>query len=175
MAGAFTPLALHTCDRVPVTADTTPRLGYVLEEACSRGDFAHYETTNFIMGLMRPTGVPLRSPKNGNRELSGRGFSFRVPRGPWVLWLVERLFGDLRGDVGGGDLLGLVTEGIWVAQPEPFALEIDYTERGGQTAACNTPPRRAGLRFPQLQFEVRASGPAFPASWVSQLLACALT
>ena len=152
MAGAFTPIALHTCDGVAVTADTSPRIGYVLDEACSRGEFEHYETTNFVMGVLLPTGVPLLSPKLASREMSGRGHSFRVPRGPWVLWLVERLFGDLPGDVGGGDLLGLLTEGIWVAQPVPFAREIDYTERGAHNAACNTPPRRPGQRFPQLQY-----------------------
>ena len=111
------------------------------------------------MDLRRPAGVPLASPRGG-RELSGRGFSFRVPNGPWVLWLVERLFEDLPGDVGGGAWAGCVTEGVWVAHPAPVTRRVDYTERGAQCAPCNAPPRRPGERFPPLRYAAFGPGPA---------------
>jgi len=70
-----------------------------------------------------------------------------------VLWLVERLFGDLNGDAGAGPFLGNLTEGLWLAVPEPHALEVDYTQNSSQCAACNEPPRRPGVRFPKLRYE----------------------
>ena len=100
--------------------------------------------------------MPLTSPDG--RALSGRGFSFRVPHGPWVLILVERLFGDLPGDVGGGDWLGNHVEGVWVAQPEASAVEVDYTEGFAQCAPCSEPLRRPGVRFPRLRYEPFAPG-----------------
>ena len=155
---AFEPIALHTCYRKPATADTTPHLYDLLQAACARGDVEHFEAINFVMGLLHPLGVPLESPRDG-REMSGRGFSFRLPRGPWVLWLVERLYGDLPGDVGGGAWLGHITEGLWVARPEPSALDVDYTEGGGQCAPCNEPRLPSGERAPRLRYEAFAPGP----------------
>ena len=167
-AAPFQPLRLHNCDGVPLTADTTGYLCDVLKAACSGdGGFACYETTNFAMSCLRPLGVPLTAADG--RQLSGRGFSFRVPRGPWVLWLVERLFGDLNGDLGAGPFLGNLTEGIWLAQPEPHALEVDYTQSFAYHAACNEPPRRPGVRFPKLRYEpyspVMAPGGAQSGWW----------
>ena len=151
-AAPFQPVRLHNCDGVPLTADTTGYLCDVLKAACSQsGAFACYETTNFALTCLRPLGVPLTA--RDGRQLSGRGFSFRVPRGPWVLWLVERLFGDHNGDLGAEPFLGNLTEGLWLAMPEPFALEVDYTQNFAYSAACNEPPRRPGARFPKLRYE----------------------
>ena len=153
----FQPQRRCTCDGVELTADTTGYLCDLLKAACDRGEVQCYETTNFIMGLIRPQGVPLTAPDG--RRLSGRGFSFRVPRGPWVLWLVERLFEDVPGDRGAGPFAGNLTEGLWLAHPEPFAAAVDYTERYSQCAACHEPPRRPGERFPKLRYEAYAPGP----------------
>jgi len=163
-AAPFVPGAgLHTCDGVALFSDAPAHLGELLQRTCARHGFQCFEATNFVMGLMRPLGVPLLAPDG--RELSGRGYSFRIPHGPWVLWLVERLFGNTLGDVGAGDWLGNHTEGVWVAQPVPSALEVDYSEGGAYSAACAALQRRPGVRCPKLQYEAFAPGRlCFPAA-----------